>query len=137
MADKKKGKVIGVGGVFFKSKDPVALREWYKTHLGLPTDQYGALLAAKDEPKPEKGMLQWSPFAQDTDYFQPSEKEFMINFRVIHLEELAEELREKGVRICDSIEEFSYGKFLHILDPEDNKIELWEPTDDAFEGGEE
>lgn len=129
-----KKKVTGVGGVFFKCKDPDAVKEWYKTHLGFPTDQYGAMFTFLNIDKPtQQGHLQWSPFKQDTDYFQPSEKEFMINYRVENLEELVEELKAQGVTILDEIAVYDYGKFVHILDLENNKIELWEPVDQVFE----
>lgn len=129
----KRGRVTGVGGVFFKSKDPEKARDWYRDHLGLVTDRYGSLFEFRLARAPEKaGYLQWSPFKADTDYFAPSEKEFMINFRVEHLVELVEQLRAAGVTVVDEIEEFEYGKFVHIMDPEGNKIELWEPVDEVF-----
>lgn len=123
-------KVTGIGGIFFKSKDPEKIKEWYNKHLGLNTDQYGAgfhWLEADDPVK--KGFTQWSPFDEKTDYFNPSEREFMINYRVENLEALVEELRKEGVTIVDSIETYEYGKFIHIMDIEGNKIELWEPDD--------
>lgn len=130
----KKGRVTGIGGIFFKSKDPKSQREWYQAHLGLVTNDYGSLFEFRQGANPDKvGYLQWSPFDTDTKYFQPSTKEFMINYRVENLVELVEELRSKDVVICDDIEEFDYGKFVHILDPEGNKIELWEPVDSSFE----
>ena len=82
----------------------------------------------------KKGYVVWSPFEANTNYFEPSEKEFMINYRVENIEELVKELKESGVEICDKIEEFEYGKFVHIMDPEGNKIELWEPVDQVFTG---
>lgn len=130
----KKGCVTGIGGIFFKSNDPKSQREWYNANLGLVTNDYGSLFEFRQGAHPEKvGYLQWSPFDADTKYFQPSTKEFMINYRVENLIELVEELRSKEVTICDEIEEFEYGKFVHILDPEGNKIELWEPVDSSFE----
>jgi predicted enzyme related to lactoylglutathione lyase len=121
-------KVTGIGGVFFKCKNPETIKEWYKQHLGLNTDQYGTTFEWRKEDKPEeKGSTQWSPFSEATKYFEPSSKEFMINYRVENLEELVVELKKEGVTICDEIEVYEYGKFIHILDPEGNKIELWEP----------
>jgi predicted enzyme related to lactoylglutathione lyase len=121
-------KVTGIGGVFFKCKNPETIKEWYKQHLGLNTDQYGTTFEWRKEDKPEeKGSTQWSPFSETTKYFEPSSKEFMINYRVENLEELVVELKKEGVTICDEIEVYDFGKFLHILDPEGNKIELWEP----------
>lgn len=123
-------KVTGIGGVFFKCKDPGKIREWYKTHLGFDTDQYGTSfewLQAADATK--KGSTQWSPFDETTSYFEPSTKDFMINYRVENLEALVEQLKTEGVTIVDKIEVFEYGKFVHIVDVEGNKVELWEPAD--------
>jgi predicted enzyme related to lactoylglutathione lyase len=123
-------KVTGIGGVFFKCKDPNAMKDWYKTHLGLDTDQYGTNFEWRQGVDSTKyGFTQWSPFAEKTTYFEPSSKEFMINYRVENLELLVEELKKEGVTILDKIEVFEYGKFVHILDLEGNKIELWEPND--------
>lgn len=123
-------KVTGIGGVFFKCKDPQKMKEWYKTHLGLDTNEYGASFEWRQEEDPsKKGYTQWSPFSETTKYFQPSTKEFMINYRVENLEALVEQLTIEGVTIVDTIEVFEYGKFVHILDTEGNKIELWEPVD--------
>jgi len=128
-----KKKVTGVGGIFFKCKEPNKVREWYGKHLGLVTNEYGSLFEFRQSDAPDKkGYLQWSPFDAETKYFQPSEKEFMINFRVENIEELVEELKASGVTVLDDIESFEYGKFVHILDPENNKIELWEPIDSSF-----
>lgn len=123
-------RVTGIGGIFFKCKDPNSVKEWYQKHLGLNTDQYGAGFEWRqiDDPT-KKGYTQWSPFSDQTKYFEPSTKEFMINYRVENLEALVEELVKEGVTIVDSIETYDYGKFVHILDVEGNKIELWEPID--------
>jgi len=126
-------RVTGIGGVFFKCKDPEKVRDWYKTHLGLKTDEYGALFEFRSTDNPDqKGYLQWSPFSDDTEYFEPSLKEFMINYRVENLESLLAELKKEGVQIVKEIESFDYGKFAHIIDCEGNKIELWEPVDSVF-----
>ncbi len=123
-------RVTGIGGVFFKSQDPIKLKEWYKIHLGLDTDEYGTNFEWRQSADPSKqGFTQWSPFTDRTKYFEPSTKDFMINYRVENLEALVEELRKEGVIIVDQIEVFEYGKFVHILDLEGNKIELWEPND--------
>lgn len=130
----KTKKVTGIGGIFFKCKDPKALRQWYETHLGLNTNQYGAVFEFyRGGDSTKKGFLQWSPFKETTTYFGPSTKEFMINYRVGDLDFLLAELRKNGVQVLDSIEVFSYGRFLHIMDLEGNKIELWEPNDDVYE----
>lgn len=127
-------KVTGIGGIFFKTKDPEKMKEWYNKNLGLATNEYGSVFEFRESDKPEnKAYSVWSPFKDDTEYFQPSEKEFMINYRVENIEKLVEELREAGVTICDEIETYEYGKFVHILDPENNKIELWEPVDSVFQ----
>lgn len=134
MKNDNKGHVIGIGGIFFKSKNPAEQRNWYSKNLGFKTDDYGSLFQFRDIDNPEKkGQLQWSPFGENTTYFQPSEREFMINYRVVNMEALVEQLKAAGVTICDSIEEFDYGKFIHIMDPEGNKIELWESSADGFE----
>ena len=123
-------KVTGIGGIFFKCKDPLKQKEWYAEHLGMKTDEYGASFKSRQYDNPEKSAyLQWSPFTEDTEYFKPSEKEFMINYRVQNIEGLVRNLKENGVTIFDKIEEFEYGKFVHIMDPDGNKIELWEPID--------
>jgi predicted enzyme related to lactoylglutathione lyase len=123
-------KVTGIGGIFFKCKDVNQMKAWYKNHLGLDTDEYGTNFEwiQSDSPE-EKGFTQWSPFADTTNYFEPSPKEYMINYRVENLEWLVEELKKEGVVLLDEIESFDYGKFIHILDLEGNKIELWEPND--------
>jgi predicted enzyme related to lactoylglutathione lyase len=121
-------KVTGIGGIFFKSKDPKTMTEWYHNNLGLQTNPYGATFEwfeATDSTK--KAETQWAPFAETTKYFEPSTKEFMINYRVENLEALVEELKTNGVTFVDEMETFDYGKFIHIMDPEGNKIELWEP----------
>lgn len=126
-------KVTGIGGIFFKSEDPQKMKEWYSKNLGLVTDQYGSPFEFRNADRPEEiNYLQWSPFDKNTNYFQPSEKQFMINYRVDNLVALVEELKKADVTICDEIEEFEYGKFIHIMDPEGNKIELWEPVDQVF-----
>ncbi len=126
-------KVTGIGGIFFKCKDPDATRDWYRDHLGLKTNDYGSLFEFRQGARPDKiGYLQWSTFKEDTRYFDPSQKEFMINYRVDDIEGLVEQLRESGVTIVDEIESYDYGKFVHILDNEGNKIELWEPVDQVF-----
>ncbi len=123
-------KVTGIGGIFFKCKDPNQMREWYNTHLGIDAGQYGASFEWRQADAPDKsGTTQWSTFPDTTNYFEPSTKEFMINYRVENLEALAEELKKGGVTILDKIESYDYGKFLHILDAEGNKVELWEPVD--------
>lgn len=121
-------KVTGIGGVFFKCKDPEKIKEWYSENLGLPTGPYGASFEWRQAEDPaKKGLTQWSPFEDSTKYFEPSTKEFMINYQVENLEELVKELKANNVVILDEMESYDYGKFIHVLDIEGNKIELWEP----------
>jgi predicted enzyme related to lactoylglutathione lyase len=124
----KMKKVTGIGGIFFKCKDAGKMKEWYKTHLGLDAGQYGANFEWREDADPtKKGSTVWSPFAETTKYFEPSTKDFMINYRVENLEALVEQLKNEGVTIVDKIEASDYGKFVHIIDVEGNKVELWEP----------
>lgn len=128
-------RVTGVGGIFFKCQDPDLIKQWYARHLGFQTDQYGTNFEWRQADHPDrKGFTQWSPFKADTTYFEPSPKPFMINFRVENLEALVPLLKAEGVTVLDDIESFDYGKFVHILDPEGNKIELWEPVDTVYDG---
>lgn len=130
----KMKKVTGIGGIFFKCKDPGKMNEWYKTHLGLNTSKYGAVFEWRQgADTTKKGFTQWSPFPEKTKYFGPSEKDFMINYRVENLNALVAELKKDGVTITDSIETVDYGKFVHIMDMEGNKLELWEPNDLAYD----
>lgn len=127
-------RAMGIGGIFFKCKDPKKVREWYATHLGLNTNQYGAVFEWRQgADTTKKGFTQWSPFSEKTKYFEPSTKDFMINYRVENLEGLVEQLRKDSVSIMDKIETVEYGKFVHVMDIEGNKIELWEPNDIEFE----
>lgn len=127
-------KVTSIGGIFFKCKDPKKVREWYAKHLGFSVNQYGAVFEWRHgADSSQKGFTQWSPFNEKTKYFEPSVKEFMINYRVENLESLLEQLRKDSVTITDKIETAEYGKFVHIMDIEGNKIELWEPNDAEFE----
>ncbi|HNZ43102.1 MAG TPA: VOC family protein [Bacteroidales bacterium] len=121
-------KVTGIGGIFFKCQNPEKVKTWYKTHLGFQTDEYGMRfewLESSDTSK--KGSTQWSVFNETANYFDPSPKDFMINYRVNDLEGLVKQLQFDGVTILDTMETYEYGKFIHILDIEGNKIELWEP----------
>src|SRR5712692_5901778 len=123
-------KVTGLGGIFFKSDDPKKINEWYANNLGLKTSPYGVNFEWRDAEHPDqKGVTVWSAFPKDTKYFQPSVKEFMINYRVDDLEALVAQLKQDGVELVDQVTDSDYGKFVHILDPEGNIIELWEPKD--------
>jgi len=122
-------KVTGIGGIFFKSDDPKKMNEWYAQNLGLPVQSWGTMFKWRDMEDPDKeSYTVWSPFAGDTKYFEPSKKEFMINYQVDDLEALVEQLKADGVTFVDELVSSEYGKFVHILDPEGNKIELFEPA---------
>ena len=126
--NKKMKKVTGIGGIFFKCADPKKMNEWYEKHLGIPVTEWGAMFQWRELDNPEKeGYTIWSAFPADTTYFDPSKKDFMINYRVENIESLVEELKNAGVKILDEITPSEYGKFVHILDPEGNSIELFEP----------
>ncbi|SDW21387.1 Phosphoglycerate dehydrogenase [Lutibacter oricola] len=131
LQQKELKKVTGIGGLFFKTKDPKAIKEWYKNHLGFNVDDWGCTFWWKDK-KGNEASTQWSPFKSDTDYFNPSKKDYMFNYRVDNLEALLEKLNNEGVTIVGEIQKYEYGKFGWILDLEGNKIELWEPIDAAF-----
>lgn len=119
-------KVLGIGGIFFKSSNPEALGEWYRKHLGFPASEYcGCNFMAADVP--EKGYTVWGPFAEDTDYFAPGKKDFMFNLMVDDVEEALKQVAEGGAEIVGEIEDYDYGVFGWFMDPDGNKIELWQP----------
>jgi len=130
---KSRGKITGLGGVFIKSDDPDGLKSWYEEQLGLPCDEHGHLFSWRqvDDPRKE-GHSQFSVFNSDTAYLKPSEKDFMINFRVDDLEAMMDRLIKGGMKVIGDIESYSYGKFGWVMDPDGNKIELWEPVDEVF-----
>ena len=122
-------KVTGIGGIFFKCDDPKKMNEWYSQNLGLPVQSWGTMFKWRDAEDPDKeSYTVWSPFAKDTKYFEPSKKEFMINYQVEDLEALVEQLKADGVTFVDELVDSEYGKFIHLVDPEGNKIELFEPA---------
>lgn len=126
-------KVTGIGGVFFGSKNPKEARQWYGTHLGLAIDDYGSPFEFRNANRPnEINYLSWSPMRTGSKNFAPSKKDFMINYRVQNIEGLVRNLRNSGVIILDTIETYDYGKFVHIMDLDSNKIELWQPVDSVF-----
>jgi predicted enzyme related to lactoylglutathione lyase len=126
-------KVTGIGGIFFFSDNPKETREWYHRNLGLEITEYGSTFESRNATRPEEvNYLQWSPFKKGSTYFAPSQKDFMINYRVQNLEGLLKKLRDNGVTIVDSVETAEYGKFVHIMDADGNKIELWEPVDSVL-----
>ena len=122
-------RVTGIGGVFFKAKDPKALGEWYRRHLGMNVEPWGgvAFKWVTDENPTGTGSTIWSPFKEDTTYFAPSTSSFMINFRVHDLDSLLAVLRAEGCQVDERVEESEYGKFGWVMDPEGNRLELWQP----------
>ncbi len=125
------GKAVGIGGIFFKFKDEKAMREWYKEALGLNPNDYGVLFSFNGNSNP-RAYLQLGTFPETSDYFGTDSQRTMINFRVEGIESLLVHLQTMGTVICDDVETYEYGKFVHVLDPEGNRIELWEPIDPAF-----
>ena len=118
-------KVLGLGGLFFKSPDPAALRAWYAKWLGVEGDEYGTMFAAAKMPK--DGVTVWSPFASDTAYFDPSPENYMFNLIVDDLDGALAQVREGGATVVGKIEEFDYGRFGWFVDPDGRKVELWQP----------
>jgi predicted enzyme related to lactoylglutathione lyase len=127
-------KVTGIGGIFFFTENPKDTNAWYAKNLGLETNEWGSTFQTRNIHKPEEvNALQWSPFKKGSSYFAPSKKEFMINYTVQNIEALVNKLKENGVPVLDDIATYDYGKFVHIMDPEGNKIELWEPVKQGAE----
>jgi predicted enzyme related to lactoylglutathione lyase len=128
-SDKTTPKVTGIGGIFFVSDNPKETKDWYAKNLGIEINAWGSSsFESRNINNPEEiNSLQWKPFKKGDDYFSPSKKEFMINYQVQNLEALIVQLKENGVTIVDSMTTYDFGKFIHIMDAEGNKIELWEP----------
>ena len=120
-------RVTGIGGIFFKSTDPKRLGAWYRDHLGLDVSDWGGAIFEWGGPEGAAGMTIWSPFAADSDKMAPSSAPFMINFRVADLDALVEALRAEGCTVIDNPEPSGFGKFAWVMDPDGNKVELWEP----------
>jgi len=126
-------KVTGIGGIFFFADDVEKTKEWYEKNLGVVSSEYGSSFEFRNVNRPDEiNYLQWSPFKTGNSYFQPSKKEFMINYRVQNMDELVRNLKKNGVNVVDDIETVEYGKFVHIVDDDGNKIELWEPIDSVL-----
>lgn len=126
-------RVTGIGGIFFYSDNPGKTMDWYGKNLGLSMDDYGSPFEFRNTNRPDEvNYLRWSTFERKSGYFAPSQKEFMINYRVQNIEGLVRNLRTNGVIIVDSIVKYDYGKFIHIMDLDGNKIELWEPVDSVL-----
>ena len=123
-------RTTGLGGIFFKADDPAAMRDWYRSHLGIDSDEWGFSFVWRELDRPEKrGYTVWGPFSKTTDYFAPSEKPFMMNLRVADMDALLEALRDEGVELVGEPVTEENGKFAWVMDPEGNKVELWEPVD--------
>jgi predicted enzyme related to lactoylglutathione lyase len=118
-------RVIGIGGIFFKARDPQALSAWYAQHLGLKIEGFGGAMFFEDSARP--GCTLWTPFKEDTKYFEPSTKPLMVNFRVDDLDALLAALRGAGVQVDSRVDESEFGRFGWIMDPEGNRVELWQP----------
>lgn len=123
------GPVTGLGGVFFKARDPASIKAWYADRLGVTPDPDGYVSFGWREPDGTPAFTVWEAFPSDTDYFDPSDKPFMINFRVQELDGLLERLRDAGVDVDPKLQEYEYGRFGWIMDPEGHRIELWQPAD--------
>lgn len=122
-------RVTGIGGIFFKAKDPKRLLAWYREHLGIDCMEFGAIFRWQDDPGAATGMTVWSPFAEDTSYFAPSTASFMINFRVRNLDVMLAQLKDAGVAVDDKVQVEDNGRFGWAMDPEGNRFELWEPAE--------
>lgn len=128
--------VVGIGGVFFKSPDPHKSRQWYAEHLGIPVSEHGGFFEWRvDNPERTLTRTAWGPMPSDTDYFDPSESQLMINYQVEDLDSFLKSLTEAKIKVVGEVQEYPYGKFGWVLDPEDNKIELWEPNNEYAEPG--
>ena len=118
-------KATGIGGIFFFTENPKETNAWYTKNLGLETNEWGCTFQTRNIDKPEEiNYLQWSPFKKESTYFAPSNKEFMINYTVQHIEEFVTILKENGVPVLDDIATYDYGKFVHIMDPDGNNFDL-------------
>ena len=127
-------RVIGIGGIFFKAVDPDKLKDWYRDQLGVPVDESGYVIFESRSLDGTKAQTIWSPFPADTRHFAPSTAPFMLNYRVRDLHAMLAQLRAAGCTIDEKIDESEYGKFAWVMDPEGNRIELWEPPAEKPEG---
>jgi len=123
-------RVTGIGGIFIKARDPDALRAWYRDHLGFDVSEWGGVAFRWNADNPAAvGTTIWSLFKHDSDYFAPSAAPFMVNYRVDDLHALLAALRAEGCNVVDKVDESEYGKFGWVVDPEGNKVELWQPPE--------
>ena len=123
-------RVTGIGGVFFKANDPKALAAWYKRHLGIDVQEWGgaAFTWTDADGKPYAGTTAWSITSTTSDQFAPSSSSFMVNYRVDDLHALIKVLRDEGCNVLENVDDSEYGKFGWVIDPEGNKVELWQPN---------
>jgi predicted enzyme related to lactoylglutathione lyase len=121
-------RVTGIGGVFFKAKDPQALHAWYKENLGIDCSNFGAIFRWQDDPQATTAVTSWCAFPEDTSYFAPSRASFMLNFRVQNLDAMREQLKRAGAEVDDKVQVEAQGRFGWAMDPEGNRFELWEPA---------
>ena len=132
-APESTGKVTGIGGIFFKSDNPNELKAWCQEHLGVVIDEYGSNFKwYEGADSTQIAWTQWSAFHSKTKYFLPSEKPYMINYRVANMDALVKDLKAAGVTFTDTVATYDYGKFVHIMDPEGTKVELWEPVNEVY-----
>jgi predicted enzyme related to lactoylglutathione lyase len=125
-------KVIGIGGIFFLSEEPAKVTQWYVDNLGLKTDEYGGVFDFNLGADSSKfNEMRWNAFAKTSKYLEPSKSNFMINYKVRNIEGIIEKMKANGAQIVDEMETYDFGKFIHVLDSDGNKIELWEPNYDA------
>lgn len=124
-------RVVGIGGVFIKARDPVALRAWYRDHLGMTIEDWGGTVFSWDRPYGPgcRGQTIWSIFDENSTYFDPGHSRFMVNYIVTDLAKVLDELRQEGCQVDQKTEESEYGSFGWVMDPEGNRIELWQPPD--------
>lgn len=120
-------RVTGIGGIFFKASDPRALAEWYRVHLGLPVEPWGGAAIRWGTAENPSGTTIWSPHPSDSSNFEPGKASFMVNFRVADLDALLSALRLEGCNVLEQVDDSEYGKFGWVIDPEGNKVELWQP----------
>lgn len=124
-------RVTGIGGIFFKAKDALGLQAWYKRHLGIDVQAWGgtAFTWVDAQGQPAAGTTAWSISPQESEYFSPGTASFMVNYRVEDLHALVAVLKEEGCEVLEKVDESEYGKFAWVIDPEGNKVELWQPPD--------
>lgn len=125
-------KVTGIGGLIFKSKDPEKTKQWYSKHLGFNTDEYGTSFQWQDE-NGNKAHSVWSPLGEDHEHFEEGEKDYILNLRVDDLDQMIADMRQEGVQLIGDVQEYDYGRFAYVIDPDGMKLELWEPNDEAYD----